>query len=81
MLEVIQFALTIGRSDVTDLLMNTRGGIIGIAAFYVLSKLFGKNERRATFLACVLLTVFELYMTVSFIFFGQLNLGFMVIRL
>jgi glycopeptide antibiotics resistance protein len=79
--EVVQFALAIGRSDVTDLLMNTLGGIIGIAGFYLLARLFGKNERKATLVICVLLTLIELYMTVSFILWGQLNLGFMKIRL
>jgi glycopeptide antibiotics resistance protein len=79
--EVLQFALAIGRSDITDLLMNTLGSIIGIAAYYILPKLFGRNEQRATFIVCVLLTLLVLYMTVSFIIFGQLNLGFMILRL
>ncbi|MDR3052672.1 MAG: VanZ family protein [Coriobacteriales bacterium] len=80
-LEVLQFALAIGRSDITDLLMNTLGGSIGIVAFYGLSKLLGRHERPATLVVCVLLTLLELYMTVSFVAFGQLNLGFMIIRL
>ena len=79
--EVVQFILAIGRSDITDLLMNTLGGVIGISAFYMLSKLFGKNERKATLVICILLTLLELYMAVSFILFGQLNVGFMIIRL
>jgi glycopeptide antibiotics resistance protein len=79
--EGIQFALAIGRSDITDLLMNTLGGLIGIAAFYVLSKLFERNGQRVIFIVCILLTLLMLYMTVSFIFFGQVNLGFMIIRL
>jgi glycopeptide antibiotics resistance protein len=80
-LEAVQFAFAIGRSDITDLLMNTLGGIVGIVAFYVVSKLFGKHERKATLVICVLLTLLELYMTVSFIVLGQLNIGFMVIKL
>ncbi|GHU82759.1 hypothetical protein AGMMS50284_5150 [Clostridia bacterium] len=79
--EAVQFVLVIGRSDVTDLLMNTLGGVVGIAGFYLLSKLFGKHERKATLVICVLLTLIEMYMTVSFIIWGQLNLGFMTIRL
>jgi glycopeptide antibiotics resistance protein len=80
-LEAVQFALAIGRSDITDLLLNTLGGMIGIAGFSILSRLFGKNGRKATFIVCVLLTLLVLYMTVSFAVFGQLNIGFMVIRL
>jgi glycopeptide antibiotics resistance protein len=37
--EVIQFVLAIGASDITDLLMNTAGGMVGIGLFYILSKL------------------------------------------
>ncbi|GHU77620.1 hypothetical protein AGMMS49992_26140 [Clostridia bacterium] len=80
-LEVIQFVLSIGRSDVTDLLMNTFGGIVGIAAYYLLSKLFGKYVRKLTLMICILLTLFELYMTVSFILYGKLNIGLMVIKI
>jgi glycopeptide antibiotics resistance protein len=79
--EAVQYALAVGRSDVTDLLMNTLGGIVGIAAFYALSKLFGKHERKAALVVCILLTLLELYMTVSFIVFGQLLIGGMIIRL
>jgi glycopeptide antibiotics resistance protein len=80
-LETIQFALAVGLSDVTDLLMNTIGGIIGVAAYFVLSKLLGKSGRKVTLAVCVLLTLLEVYMTISFILFGQLNIGFMIIRI
>lgn len=80
-LEVMQFILAIGRSDITDLLMNTLGGFIGIAALYVCSKLFGNYRRQAALVTCVMLTLLEVYMAVSFILFGQLNLGYMIIRL
>jgi len=80
-LEIIQFILAVGRSDVTDLLMNTLGGWIGIAAFFVLAWLFRKRERVITLSVCILMTLFEVYMTVSFILTGQLNLGCMIIRL
>ncbi|MDR2501897.1 MAG: VanZ family protein [Oscillospiraceae bacterium] len=79
--EAIQLILAVGRSDVTDLLMNTLGGIVGIAAFYALSKLFGKHERKAALVICILLSLLELYMAVSFIMFGQLYIGGMIIRL
>jgi glycopeptide antibiotics resistance protein len=80
-IELVQFVLAIGFSDITDLLMNTLGGIIGIVVFYVLSWLFGRNERKATLVVCVLFTLLVLYMTVSFMVFRQLNIGFMVLKL
>jgi glycopeptide antibiotics resistance protein len=80
-LEVIQFIIAVGRSDMTDLLMNTLGGLIGIAAYYALSKLFGKHERKVSVVVCSFLTLLELYMAVSFIVFGQLNIGFMTIKI
>ncbi|GHU49423.1 VanZ family protein [Clostridia bacterium] len=80
-LEVIQFVLAIGYSDVTDLLMNTLGGIMGIAVFFVVSRLSGKKGRKVIFVICLLLTLLELYMALSFIFFGRLNIGFMMIKL
>jgi glycopeptide antibiotics resistance protein len=79
--EVVQFVLAVGRSDVTYLLMNTLGGTVGIAGFYLLSKLFDRHERKASLVICTLLTLLEFYMAVSFIVFGQINLGFMVIKL
>jgi glycopeptide antibiotics resistance protein len=80
-LEIIQYILAIGFSDVTDLLLNTLGGVVGIGAFYALKRLFGRHERKATFVICILLTLLVLYMTVSFILVGQLYIGFMMIKL
>ena len=42
-IEVLQFILAIGATDITDLIGNTLGGIIGIGVFYLFSKLF-KNK-------------------------------------
>lgn len=38
-LEVAQYVLAVGRSDVTDLLMNTCGGMLGVGLYYVLAKI------------------------------------------
>lgn len=38
--EVLQFIFAIGASDITDLIGNTLGGIIGIGIFYILQKIF-----------------------------------------
>ena len=42
-IEVLQFVLAIGATDITDLIGNTLGGIIGIGVFYLFSKMF-KNK-------------------------------------
>jgi glycopeptide antibiotics resistance protein len=39
-IEVLQFVLAIGATDITDLIGNTFGGIIGIGVFYLFSKVF-----------------------------------------
>ena len=36
--EIIQFALAIGVADITDLIMNTLGGFVGLAAYAAVSK-------------------------------------------
>ena len=42
-LEAIQYSLAIGATDITDLIMNTLGGFIGLASYAILSK--HTNER------------------------------------
>lgn len=81
LLEFMQFVLAIGRSDVTDLMMNVVGGAIGIVAYYLFAWMLRKRERVPTLVVCLLLTLFEFYMTISFIFFGQLDIGFMIVKL
>ena len=41
--EVLQFILAIGATDVTDLIGNTIGGVIGIGIFYLFTKIL-KNK-------------------------------------
>ncbi|MDE7312571.1 MAG: VanZ family protein [Eubacterium sp.] len=38
-LEILQFLLAVGATDITDLLGNTFGGLIGIGIFYLFAKL------------------------------------------
>ncbi len=80
-LEIAQYILAVGRSDITDILLNTLGGIIGISAFYLLTKLFGKHSRKAVMFACLLIAAFEIYVSVSLILFGVVHLGFMMLRM
>lgn len=44
--EVMQYILAIGGSDITDLLMNTLGGIIGLGLYSTCSKVLGKNTAK-----------------------------------
>lgn len=41
--EVMQYVLAVGASDITDLIMNTLGGAVGIAVFYCIQKIFKEN--------------------------------------
>lgn len=38
--EIVQFVFAIGASDITDLIGNTLGGMIGMGIFFILSKIF-----------------------------------------
>lgn len=42
--EVLQYIFAIGRSDITDVIMNTAGGIVGLVVYSLLSKIC-RNER------------------------------------
>lgn len=44
-LEVLQYILAIGRSDITDVLTNTCGGILGIIIYHIFAKLFRSKKR------------------------------------
>jgi glycopeptide antibiotics resistance protein len=80
-LEIAQYILAVGRSDITDILLNALGGVIGIAAYYMLTKLFGKHSRKAALIACASIAVFEIYVSVSFILSGAVQLGFMMLKM
>lgn len=43
--EVLQYVFAVGGSDITDLIGNTLGGIIGIAIYFLISKLFKSNQK------------------------------------
>jgi glycopeptide antibiotics resistance protein len=44
--EVLQYVFAIGASDITDLIANSAGGIIGAGIFYVMSQIFNENVNR-----------------------------------
>lgn len=45
LLEMVQYVLAIGRSDITDLLTNTAGGFLGLALYCIVAWLLRKRER------------------------------------
>lgn len=52
--EIIQFIFAIGRTDITDVLSNTLGGIIGIGIYALLSKVLkGRTNKVINVLAAV----------------------------
>ncbi|MDL2259139.1 VanZ family protein, partial [Eubacteriales bacterium OttesenSCG-928-K08] len=81
LMEIAQYAFAVGRSDITDILLNTLGGIIGIGVYYLTAKLFSKHRRILIVIASVFIAVLEVYMSVSFILFGAVWLGFMMFKL
>lgn len=80
-LEIVQYIFAVGLSDITDLLLNTLGGVIGIGAYYLFVRLFGKYSRTAVMVVCVLIAVFELYVSASFILFGAVRLGSIMFKI
>lgn len=56
-LELIQFIFAIGRTDVTDLLDNTLGGIIGIGLSAILCKIFKNRTGKIVNMLAFVLTV------------------------
>jgi glycopeptide antibiotics resistance protein len=79
--EIFQYALAIGSSDTTDLILNTLGGASGIVGFFLLKKLSGKHTNKVVLIAGGIITTVVLYCTVSFIVFGMLCIGRMMFRL
>lgn len=55
--EVIQFIFAIGRTDVTDLLDNTLGGIIGICMSAILFKIFKNRTVKIVNMLALVLTI------------------------
>lgn len=56
-IEVLQFVLAIGATDITDLLGNTLGGIIGIGVFYLFSKVFKNKTNKIINILALIATI------------------------
>ncbi|SIN79297.1 VanZ family protein [Agromyces cerinus] len=66
-LEVAQYALSVGSSDVTDLITNTAGGLIGLILLAVVRRRLGERTGTAMTRFCSGLTVLALIATAAFI--------------
>lgn len=55
--EVIQFVFAIGRSDITDILDNTFGGLIGIGIYAFLFRIFKSRTVKIVNMLALVLTV------------------------
>lgn len=55
-LEVFQYILAVGRTDITDLITNTCGGIIGICFYWLAVKIF-RTQKRVDFIITILAIV------------------------
>ena len=53
LLETTQYVLAIGRSDITDVLTNTAGGLLGLIVYLMVARLIG-NRIKANRLFSVL---------------------------
>jgi glycopeptide antibiotics resistance protein len=51
--EGLQYLLAIGRSDITDVILNTVGGVFGVLFFYILVALCRKNSKIPLILSSV----------------------------
>ena len=45
LLEMVQYVLAIGRSDITDILTNTAGGLLGLVVYSMIVRLLGDRAK------------------------------------
>ena len=50
MFETLQFILKIGAFDITDLITNTLGGVIGLVVFKIIEKAFNNSVKAQRFI-------------------------------
>ncbi|HBH1636101.1 TPA: glycopeptide resistance protein VanZ1 [Clostridioides difficile] len=55
--ETLEYIFALGASDITDLIGNTLGGIIGIAVFMLLSKIFKNNTIKIINVLALIVTI------------------------
>lgn len=72
LLETTQYVLAIGRSDITDVLTNTAGGLLGLIAYLMVARLIG-NRIKANRLFSILAGIVSVVVIglLSFILFAN----------
>lgn len=55
--EVIQYAFAMGRTDITDIINNTFGGIVGIGIYAVLFKIFREKTNKIVNVIALIVTI------------------------
>ena len=72
LLETTQYVLAIGRSDITDVLTNTAGGLLGLIVYLMVARLIG-NRIKANRLFSILAGIVSVVVIVllSFILFAN----------
>lgn len=66
--EIIQYVFAIGRADITDIIDNTLGGIIGICIYSLLFKIFKEKTTKVVNILALVVTICALLLFV-FLFF------------
>lgn len=73
--EVIQYIFAMGRTDVTDILGNTLGGIIGIGIYALLFKVFKSRTIKIVNILALTLTVCEVLRFGHLFFLSHFYMG------
>lgn len=60
--EVVQFIFAIGRADITDLLSNTLGGLIGVGIYALLSKALRGRTNKVLNVIAAIFTVLAVFL-------------------
>ena len=72
LLETVQYILAIGRSDITDLIMNTTGGLLGLAIYCIMTRLL-KDRKKADKLFLFLAVIVSIFIIGLLAFLLLLN--------
>ena len=67
--EVVQFALKIGEADITDVIMNTFGGFVGLALYDAMRKRTYLKNDKLDLVIDILVTVFIAVLLAVFLWF------------
>lgn len=71
-LEIAQYILAVGSSDITDVITNTFGGIFGIGVYYLIVKCL-RNRERADVIITILAVIVTLMLLGGIIIIFMLN--------